>query len=121
MKRLSARVADLELSQNISVKKSAESDLHAEITKLGASFQLLYSPFQKAKFDLFSSDHPKPTFGPHTADRYANTSNMALGPITELYAHVDKKFHSFMIDGEEFGNIVSNYTNQFPCLYSHLI
>ena len=111
MKRLSAKVADLELSQNASVKKSAESELHTEITKLGASFQFLYSPFQKPKFDLFSSKHPKPLFGPHDPSRYHNTSNMALGPVAELYAHVPEKFHSFMVEGEEFGDTVSTDTD----------
>jgi hypothetical protein len=32
---------------------------------------------------------------------------MALGLVAELYAHVDKKFYSYMIDGDEFGDIVS--------------
>ena len=107
VKRLLTRVADLELSQNASVKKSAESELHTEITKLGASFQFLYSPFQKPKFDLFSSDHPEPLFGPHDPTRYDNTSNIALGPVAELYAHVNKNFHSFMIEGRVFGDTVS--------------
>ncbi len=114
MKRLSTRVANLELSQNASVKKSAESELHTEITKLGASFQFLYSPFQKPKFDLFSSDHPEPLFGPHDPTRYDNTSNMALGPVAELYAHVNKNFHSFMIEGQVFGDTVSIDTNCIP-------
>ena len=107
MKRLLTKVADLELSQNASVKKSVENELHTEITKLGSSFQFLFSPFQNPKFDLFSGDHPKPVFGPYDAARYTNTSNKELGLVAELYAHVDKRFYSFMIDGDEFGEIVS--------------
>jgi len=36
---------------------------------------------------------------------------MALGPVAELYAHVPEKFHSFMVEGEEFGDTVSTDTD----------
>ena len=109
-----AKVADLELSQNSSVKKSAENELHMEIMKLGASFQFLFSPFQNPKFDPFSSEHPKPTFGPLSPVRYANPLNTALGPVAEVYAHTDKKFHSYMIEGDEFGDVVSIERSYIP-------
>lgn len=108
-RRLSLRVAELELTKGKSTTGSTGDSNVAKnsvVTSAGTSFQFLYSPFPTT--DLFSAEHPKPLFGPFDIIRYSNLDNKELGPVAEIFTHIDSKYHELMIDGDEFATLVSH-------------
>lgn len=104
VQELKMRIADLELVAASSNKNSEETKVNDHISTSGSAFQFLFTPFIDS--DIFNSHHPKPRFGPNDPERYQDDRTREFGPIAELYSHVDKQFHEFMLEGKEFANIV---------------
>ncbi|KAJ3505988.1 hypothetical protein NLJ89_g7125 [Agrocybe chaxingu] len=68
------------------------ADIEKAVSKDGAYHGCFWNLFVSPS--IFAM--PQPPFGPEDLERYESEANIALGATSEIYATVDKKFHSLM-------------------------
>lgn len=124
IKELKSQVAELslQLRRKAVTRTSTASDdsttkVLANVRKLGAYFQLFYTPIINAEV----LNIPKPNFTSDSPFRYTIENGMSLGVTAEVYECIPEEYHELMTTSVTFLKEVSIIFSLFPLLLTCII